>query len=101
MALLGSAKKGPGRLEAAQRLKRWTRERFALVGEDGILVSELESTLPGYPPLHTVVAFWTAERKHYHFKVFKPLEEVLPEDLPPAWLKDALAVAEGLDCGCC
>jgi nitrate reductase delta subunit len=57
--------------------------------------------VPGFPPLHTVVAFWSAERKHYHFRVFKPLEQVTEDDMPPAWYKDALAVTPGVDCGCC
>ena len=86
------------RLEAAERLKRWTRSRF---GDVTILVSELESAAPGFPPVHTVVAFWTAERRHYHFKVFKPLEEVAEGDVPPAWYRDALAVTPGVDCSCC
>jgi hypothetical protein len=33
--------------------------------------------------------------------VFKPLEEVSGEDLPPPWFKGALAVAGELDCDCC
>ena len=55
--------------------------------------------MPGFPPLHTVVAFWTTERKHYHFKVFKLLEQVAEE--APAWYREALAVTPGIDCGCC
>ena len=86
------------RLEAAERLKRWTRGRF---GDVTVLVSELESSTPGFPPLHTVVAFWSTERKHYHFKVFKPLEAVGEDDVPPAWYRDALAVTPGVDCSCC
>ena len=86
------------RADAASRVKRWTRGRF---GDVTVMVTELESALPGLPPLHTVVAFWTAERKHYHFKVFKPLEQVTEEDLPPAWHRDALAVTPGIDCSCC
>jgi hypothetical protein len=89
------------RSEAASQVKRWTRERFALGADATILVSELESATPGFPALHTVIAFWTAERKHYHFRVFKPLENVQAEDLPPSWYKDALAVTPGIECSCC
>ena len=89
------------RTDAASRVKSWTRQRFALEKETTLLVTELESTVPGFPPLHTVVAFWTAERRHYHFKVFKPLENVAEEDVPPAWYREALAVAPGIDCACC
>ncbi len=91
----------PHRSDAASRIKAWTRARFGLSGDTTLLVTELESAVPGFPPLHTVVAFWTAERKHYHFKVFKPLAEVTEDDVPPAWYRDALVVAPGLDCGCC
>ena len=89
------------RLRAATRVKRWTRERFSLGSDSTILVSELENALPGFPPLSTVVAFWNAERKHYHFRVFKPLHEVVEEDVPPAWYKEALAVSAGIRCDCC
>jgi hypothetical protein len=86
------------RLEAAERVKAWTRQRF---GEITVLVSEVQSATPGFPQLHTVVAFWTAEQKHYHFRVFRPLEEVVEADIPPSWYRDALAVSPGVDCGCC
>jgi len=99
--LAPSRNRPPSRLQAATRVKRWTRERFGLASEVTLLVSEVESATPGFPPLRTVVAFWTAERRHYHFSIFKPLEAVLEEDLPPAWFKDALAVTPGIDCGCC
>jgi hypothetical protein len=33
--------------------------------------------------------------------VFKALADVREEDLPPAWMKDALAVPQGYDCDCC
>ena len=86
------------RAHAASRLKSWTRSRF---GDVTVMVTELESGAPGFPPLRTVVAFWSAERKHYHYRVFNPLEQVTEADLPPAWYRDALTVAPGVDCGCC
>ena len=88
------------RADAASRVKRWTRERFGLSSDIALLVSEVQTGSPGFPPLRTVIAFWSAER-HYHFSVFKPLEEVLQEDLPPPWFREALAVTPGTDCGCC
>jgi hypothetical protein len=98
---LAFLKGGAERADAASRIKRWARERFGLGGDAIVLVSELESATPGFPPLHTVVAFWTAERKHYHFRVFKPLAAVTEDDIPPAWYREALAVTPGVDCGCC
>jgi hypothetical protein len=99
--MLAPFKKDRERAEAASRVKAWTRSRFSLSSDSTILVSELESSVPGFPPLHTVVAFWTAERKHYHFRVFKPLREVTEADIPPAWYREALAVTEGIQCECC
>ena len=97
----GTLRKGPGRLEAVQRVKDWTRERFALAHEETIVVTEIARALPGFPPLQTAVAFWTADGTRHHFTVFKPVENVAGDDLPPAWLKDSLALSEGVECACC
>ena len=94
-------KQDTDRAEAATRVKRWTRERFALDERDTVFVSELESGAPGFPPLRTVVSFWIAERGHYHFTAFKPLKNVAESDIPPAWFLDALRVEAGAQCGCC
>ena len=99
--MLAPFTRSPDRAAAASRVKHWTRERFRLGGDATILVTELESATPGFPPLTTVVAFWSAERKHYHFRVFKPLEDVTETDVPPAWYREALAATPGVDCGCC
>ena len=89
------------RAEAASRIKRWTRQRFSLNGEDTIFVSELQGGPPGFPPLRTIVSFWIAERGHYHFSAFKPLVDVAEDDIPPSWYLDALKVEAGVPCGCC
>lgn len=96
--MLAPFKKHRDRSAAATQVKQWTRDRF---GDVTVLVTELESAQPGFPPLTTVIAFWSADRKHYHYRVFKPLEEVAEADLPPAWYRDALAATPGVDCGCC
>lgn len=89
------------RADAAARVKAWTRRRFSLDEKATLFVSELAGGTPGFPPLRTVVSFWIAERGHYHFTVFKPLEEVDEPDLPPAWYLDALKVEAGVQCSCC
>ena len=91
----------PKRSEAASNVKAWTRRRFCLKDEDTLFVTELEGGTPGFPPRRTVVSFWIAERGHYHFTVFKPLEEVAVSDIPPSWFLDALKVEAGVQCGCC
>ena len=98
--MLRSLEKSPQRVEAVERLAQWTRDRFKLESDALISVAEIACPLTGCPPLETVVAFWIAEQRH-QFKVFKPMEAVGIDDLPYAWLRDALAVSEGFDYDCC
>jgi len=95
-----SLAKRPGHAAAADRVREWTRERFKLPQDAAIMVAEVSCAVPGCPPLETVVAFWTGNGRH-HFKVFKPVAGVIEDDLPPAWLKNALLDSEGLGCECC
>ena len=98
--MLGFTNKDRKNHEALEQVRQWTRERFELPTEVVILVAEIACTLPGCPPLETVVAFWLDDKRH-QFKIFKRPAEVTLEDLPPAWLKDALAGSDGVDFGCC
>jgi len=97
--MLGAGK-NPERLQAIEKMAEWTRVRFRLPKDATVFVSEIACPLPGCPPLETVVAFWIAEQR-YQFKLFKPVAEVAVDDLPFAWLKDALAVQEGAGWDCC
>jgi hypothetical protein len=36
------------------------------------------------------VAFWTAGGDRHHFKVPKPVEAIVADDIPADWLEDAL-----------
>jgi hypothetical protein len=99
--MLRSTNKRPGQLRALDRIKDWTRARFKLPEDAAVMVTEVACGLPGCPPLETVVAFWTGTDTRHHFKVFKPVEDVVPDDLPPAWLKSALIAVEGEGLECC
>jgi len=98
---LGAFKKTPEHFQAIQRVQAWTRQRFSLPEEAPVLASELTCAVPGCPPLETVIAFWTENGERRHFKVFKPVEQVVLDDLPPAWLKDSLCSIEGEGFSCC
>jgi len=100
-AFLDSLRRGSPFFDARARMKRWARERFALGADDAIAITEQPTALPGFPPVETLVEFWTADGTRHHFKVFKPLGEVRADDLPPGWMKDALAVPDGYGCDCC
>lgn len=85
---------------AVERVREWTRGRFTLADDDTVMVSEVACGVPGCPPIETHVVFWTALGRH-HFKVFKPLADVAEDDLPPAFMKNALTWVEGAECSCC
>jgi hypothetical protein len=99
--MLWTRKKRPEHLAALDRVREWTRERFKLPDDAAIMVTEVTCALPGCPPLETVVAFWTGNDTRHHFKLFKPVAEVVEDDLPPTWMKNALIVVEGFGCECC
>jgi len=98
--MLGPARKNPERLQAIERVTEWTRARFGLPREAAISVAEVACTLPGCAPLERLWSCSGSEQR-YQFKLFKPVAEVVADDLPYAWLKDALAVQEGVGWDCC
>src|SRR5262245_10004398 len=98
--MLGFINKSPDHSAAVDRVQAWTRARFALPDAATVSVSQVACALPGCPPLETVIVFWIDETRH-HFKIFKPVADVAYDDLPFAWLKEALAVPEDFVCECC
>lgn len=91
--------------EACNTVEALVRARFALAGDVHVVVDERAPTLPGCPPWETVVDFWTdladGSTLRHHCKVFKPAAEVVADDLPPYWMKPALAVSPNYACDCC
>ncbi len=77
---LGLTKKGPGLSVEQERVRTWAREHFQLPEEETVMVSELPCSEPNCPPVETHLVFWTQTGRH-QFKVFKPLAEVIPDDL--------------------
>ena len=89
------------RVDAVERVKDWTRNRFRLDEDAIVIVTESVPKLPGYPPLQTAVSFWPTPKERHHFAVYKPVTDVVEDDVPPAWMKEALALSEGVSCSCC
>jgi nitrate reductase molybdenum cofactor assembly chaperone NarJ/NarW len=77
---VGLTKKSSGIPAEQERVRTWTREHFNLADGETIMVSELPCSEPNCPPVETHLVFWTQAGRH-QFKVFKPLAEVLPDDL--------------------
>jgi nitrate reductase delta subunit len=97
----GAFRQDSEHVRALERVRNWTRESLILADDDTVLVSEVACARPGCPPLETVITFWTGGTERHWFKVFKPVAEVIFDDLPPAWLKDALYAADPVDGACC
>jgi hypothetical protein len=98
--MLAFIKKSSEHSAALDRVREWVRARFRLTDDTAILVAEVACAIPGCPPIETVIAFWNDERRH-HFKIFKPVAKVVEDDLPPRWLRPALAVPDDFVCDCC
>ena len=98
--MIGFTTRSPAGAAGLERLRGWTRTRFALADGETVMVSQIACTVPGCPPLETHVVFWTDAGRH-HFKIFKPLAEVGEDDLPPNFMKNALIALEGFECDCC
>ena len=98
LSVTGFARRGPAHAQALDRVRTWTRQRFKLTDDVPIVVAEIACGLPGCPPLETVVAFWTAEDRRHQFKLFKPVRDVVYDDLPYTWLIEALVASELPDC---
>ena len=100
-SVFAPVRSGVPHLEAVERVKDTTRARFGLADGDTVLVTESAAELPGFPPRETKVVFWTGDGTRHHFRVFKPVEAVADDDVPPAWLRERLSRAEGEGCSCC
>ncbi|MBM3608742.1 MAG: hypothetical protein FJX29_09885 [Alphaproteobacteria bacterium] len=99
---LGGERTNPRTRAALRRIKGWVHENFRLSADDTVSVNEVACQLPGCPPIETVIVFWTREgAMRHHYKVFKPAVDVVAQDLPPWWMKDALAVSDDFECSCC
>jgi hypothetical protein len=94
-------KRSPEHVAALEQVRQWTRARFKLPEQASVMAVEVACRLPGCPPLETVVAFWSEHGQRHQFKVFKRVEEVVEDDIPPAWLRGALAVDEDASLDCC
>jgi hypothetical protein len=99
--MFGRPTPSASRLQAIERVAAQTRQRFKLPADTVVLVAQLACSLPGCPPLETVVVFWTAAGVRHRFKIFKTVNEITAEDLPYDWLMRSLAAPDGFDADCC
>jgi nitrate reductase delta subunit len=81
---LGRTAPEPAELVQLENIRGWTRRRFKLAPDAAVLVAEVACAMPGCPPLETAVAYWTADEQRHQFRLFKPLGEIVYDDI--GWL---------------
>ncbi|MEX0603484.1 MAG: hypothetical protein WD623_07925 [Marinobacter sp.] len=96
-----SFQKSASELKAIAQVGDWTKARFSLPHHATVMVSEVNCQVPGCPPVETVIAFWTDSDTRYRIKIFKPVANVVEEDLPVNWLLPSLLDEDDLGCDCC
>ena len=89
----------PPSLAALESIQGWTRRRFKLAPEAPVLVSEVACSRTGCPPLETVVAFWLGDQDRRQFRLYKPMAEVVYDDI--GWLMDLPGSSERPGWDCC
>ncbi|NNF72292.1 MAG: hypothetical protein HKN02_08890 [Rhodobacteraceae bacterium] len=83
---------------ALARVEALVRERFGVAGEDIVLVTEEAWRVPGFPARMTTILFWQGRETRHRVRVFKPVSEIGPSDLPLGWLRGALLDEGEGDC---
>ncbi len=73
------------RREARRRIKARTVELLALPDDAVVMVSELQCTEPGCPPVETVVAVLAQSSPRRQVKIHKPVGDVSDDDLAAAF----------------
>jgi hypothetical protein len=99
--MFGNIRKNPDQLEATGRVEAWVRARFSLGDDAVVMVAEVQCRMPGCPPIETIAAFWGEDGARYRLKIFKPVAEILEDDLPVSWLLPSLVDYGELGCDCC
>ena len=99
--MFGNVHRDPEHHEATARVEAWVRARFSLGAASAVMVAEVECQMPGCPPIETIAAFWGEDETRYRFKIFKPVADVVEDDLPVSWLLPSLVDYGELGCDCC
>lgn len=65
----------------AETIKAWTEAALGLDDDAIVMVTELQCTEPGCPPLETAIAVLAGDGQRRLYKLFKPLAEVTAADV--------------------
>jgi hypothetical protein len=99
MPMFDSARPDAMALAVLEQIQDWTRRRFCLGATAAVLVAEVRCRMPFCPPLETAVAFWTEDGSRHQFRLYKPMPEVVYDDI--GWLMVSPAAHDGTVWDCC
>ncbi|MEM7342750.1 MAG: hypothetical protein AAF485_00775 [Chloroflexota bacterium] len=80
MINLSATRPKPDRNQVVQ-IKQWVRESFELSEDTQVMVTELECTEEGCPPLETIIAILEGPGQTHQYKLHKALVEVVLSDV--------------------
>jgi len=75
------ARKQPGVIEAARKVKSWARACLKIDDATIVSVNELTCHLPGCPPRETVILVMAEPNDTSQFSIHKAMEDVTFEDV--------------------
>ncbi len=86
-------------VSAILAVQGWTRLRFKLAPDTAVLVAEVPCRVPLCPPAMTAVAFWTEDGARHQFRLYKPVLEIVYDDI--GWLMFVPGANLGTAFDCC
>lgn len=63
------------------QVKSWVSQTFDLSEDMSIMITQLQCTEEGCPPIETVIVIMDTPGKHQQYKIHKPLAEVKQNDI--------------------
>jgi hypothetical protein len=97
--MFGETRPAGEALSAILHIQGWTRARFKLPSDSPVLVAQIPARVPLCPPLMTAVAFWTQDGARHQFRLYKPLLDVIYDDI--GWLMFIPGANAGTAFDCC
>ena len=73
-----------GRAEAVRRVKAWVAAHTVVGENDAVMVTELQCSEEGCPPIETVLALLRPGKDPLKWKVHKPVVELAESDVSDA-----------------
>ncbi len=91
--MFGMRQDGGSKSARIREVRQWVRDRLGIPPEVTVMVTELQCSEPGCPPVETVVAVLYGPGRTVQARVPRPLAEVTEADV------EALALGDGLGHG--